>query len=274
MKIVRYLAAIIVIIILFTACSRKGGDNNRDIGIVKASKLALRELPSLESKIIRYYDFGTPVEIDAVSENKDKISGIEEHWYRDKKNGGWLFGGFLIRTDYNIEKTGHFRSEMIRCNVICGGNSCFFQFSPYIINEYYVASVYMYDYPENGEPEEGIIIGRCKVDGNKIIFYNAEEIIALYGDGKSDRDILNEDFDTKYFFKKDFRAVYKKHKDEEGDFFTHENSDPLESRLQLREKCKDAKMTDEIWVEVNTFINLTVEEIQKRFPLKLYSDNK
>jgi len=273
-KTLHYAAAIIIIIILFTACSRKGADNNRDLGIVKASKLALRELPSLESKIIRYYDFGTPVEIDAVSENKDKISGIEEHWYRDKKSGGWLFGGFLIRTYYKKEKTGHFRSEMIRCNVICGGNSCFFQFAPYIINDYYVASVYMYDYAENSEPEEGVIIGRCRVEGNKITFYSAEEITALYPNGKTDRDILNKDFDTKYFFKEDFKAVYRKHKDEEGEFFTHENSDPLESRPHLREKCKDEKMKDEIWVEANTFINLTVEEIQKRFPLKLYSDNK
>ncbi len=266
MKTLKYVSLLIIIIFLITGCSRKGGDNSIEAGIVKASKLALRELPNLDSKIIKYYGFGTSVEIDAVSENKDKISGIEEYWYREKKSGGWLFGGFLIRTDYNKEKTGHFKSEMIRCNVVCGGNSCFFQFSPYIINDYYIAPVYMYDYPETGEPERGIIIGRCKVDGNKITFYNAEEIIAFYGDGKVDRDVLNKDFDTKYFFKKDFKSVYKKHKDEEGDFFTHENSDPIESRLLFREKCKDEKMTDEIWVEASVFLPLTLEEIHKRFP--------
>ena len=274
MRTLKYVAAMILILTLFAGCSKKGGDSKKDLGIVKASKLALRELPNLDSKIIRYYDFGTPVEINAVSEKKDKISGIEDYWYSDKKSGGWLFGGFLIMTGYDKDKTGHFKSEMIRCNVTCGGNSCFFQFSPFVVNDYYIAPVYMYDYAEDGEPEEGLIIGKCSVEGNKITFYRAEEIIAFYPDGKTDREILNKDFDTKYFFKNDFKSVYTKHKDEEGEFFTHESSDPVESRLLFREKCKDKKTTDEIWVEANTFIMMTVDELQKRFPLKLYSDNK
>jgi len=274
MKSIKYIFVLILIAFLYTGCGKKMTDGTMGAGIVKASKLALRETPSLEGKIIRYYDFGTPVEIDAVSENKEKISGIEDYWYRDKKSGAWLFGGYLLRTDYIKDKTGYFSSEIIMCNVICGGFSCAFQFSPYIIGEYYVLPVYIEDYPDPGSPERGVIIGKCTSKDEKIIFHRAEEMTAYDDAGNIHRDILQREFDTKFFFSKDYKAVYKKHKDEEGEFFTHENSEPIESRASLREKCSDKKNKDEIWVGVNTFIPMSIEEMQNRFPLKLYSDNK
>lgn len=274
MKSAKHIFVLILIAFLYTGCSKKGSDDTMEAGIVKASRLALRETPSLEGKIMSYYDFGTPVEIDAVSEKKDKISGIEDYWYRDKKSGGWLFGGFLLRTVYSGDKTGLLSSEIIICNVICGGHSCAFQFAPFIIGEYYVLPVYIEDYPDPGSPERGVIIGKCTFKYEKIIFHRAEEITAYDDTGNIHRDILQREFDTKFFFSKDYRAVYNKHKDEEGEFFTHENSDPIESRASLREKCNDKKNQDEIWVGVNTFIPMSIEEIQSRFPLKLYSDNK
>jgi hypothetical protein len=267
MKSVKYLFVLILIVFLYAGCGKKAADDTMGAGIVKASKLALRETPSLEGKIVRYYDFGTPVEIDSVSEKKDKISGIEDYWYRDKKTGAWLFGGYLLRTDYIREKTGYFSSEIIICNVICGGHSCVFRFAPYIIGEYYVLPVYIEDYPEPGSPEMGIIIGKCTFKDEKIIFHRAEEIIGYDDTGKIYRDMHKREFDTKFFFSKDYKAVYKKHKDEEGEFFTHENSDPVKSRAELREKCSDKKNKDEIWVGVNTFIPMSIEEIQKKFPL-------
>lgn len=272
MKSVKYLFVLILIAFLYTGCGKKSADDNMGAGIVKASKLALRETPSLEGKIIKYYDFGTPVEIDSVSEKKDKISGIEDYWYRDKKSGAWLFGGYLLRTDYSKDKTGCFSSEIIMCNVICGGQSCGFRFAPYIIGEYYVLPIYIEDYPEPGSPEWGVIIGKCTVKDEKIIFHRAEEITAYDGTGNIYRDMLEREFDTKSFFSKDYKAVYKKHKDEEGEFFTHENSDPIESRAELRKKCSDKNNEDEIWVGVNFFVPMSIEDIQKKFPLKLYPD--
>ena len=78
---------------------------------VLADQVSLREAPSTEAKRILTLSIGTPLRVEARSENITRLMGIDAHWYRVQVKGksGWIWGGLIAQqafgstTDPNVK---------------------------------------------------------------------------------------------------------------------------------------------------------------------------
>ena len=236
------------------------------IGIVTASKLSCRQAPRVDAPVIKYFSFGTPLDLIEKSYVKSEIDGVKGSWYREKATKGWVFGGYLLTTAHNTEKIARFELERIRCNVVCGGLSCFAEFNPLLVGDYYVAAVFLNDYPQDNEPETGIIIGRYEVTGKTIKFMNPVKVAGYDGRARYIDDILSRNFDTKEWITKEFERMYIKSNDGEGTFYCDEGGKKID-RKELRNNCQDKTYSEEIWADVYTWRKVPLDVLQKSFPL-------
>lgn len=79
------------------------------------SGLRARESPSLNSKVIKVYPYGSVIMISGRSENKEIINGITDYWYStwDYSEVGrvWLFGGYLTNIIESKPLVGIWKNE-------------------------------------------------------------------------------------------------------------------------------------------------------------------
>ena len=71
-------------------------------GVVIASALNSRSEPKLNSQAKVTFQFGTPLVFVERTSLKENIDGKEDYWYREKETGVWFFGGFLVKTQFNL----------------------------------------------------------------------------------------------------------------------------------------------------------------------------
>ncbi len=237
------------------------------LGIVKVSKLASRKDASVNSELIRYYSFGTPLKLIARSSARAVVNGIEDYWYRDEATMGWLFGGYMLLSGYEESKIFRFEIESIRCNEICGGMSCFFEFQPYLVGSRYIATFYLNDYPEGNAPQFGIIIGDYELTENTIKFSNARFLAGYDDKANYINDIMSKDFDTKEYLFKGLEREYNRYTDEEGAYYIYSGTENNQNRAKLRAKCRDAANTEEVWAVFYQLKAMTINEMQSYFPL-------
>jgi len=240
------------------------------IGIVTASKLMCRKDSSSKSAIITSFNFSTPIVLIDKSKQKQTINGLEGYWYQEQNTKGWVFGAFLFITIFDENKLSMLKAERIRCNVSCGGNSCFYQFEPLLIGEYYIAHIYMSDYPceTSNSPANGFIIGKYKISNDSIVF---EKALKLGGYNINQNWINGIDtlsFETKEYFS-NYSPTFYKVNDKNGDYYISNLSEQNISRESLQQKCKEAITFDEIWFEYNTTISITIEECRIYFKNKI-----
>jgi len=262
-----FFKTIIIFLLIFVAagCGQKEMDPPC-IGIVSASKLSCRQAPRMDAPVIKYFYFGTPLDLIQKSETKSEIDGVKGSWYREKSTKGWVFGGYLLTTAHNAEKIARFEMERIRCNVVCGGLSCFAEFNPLLAGDYYIAEVFLNDYPQDNEPESGIVIGRYAVTGKTIKFMNPVKVAGYDGRGRYIDDILSRNFDAKEWITNKFERLYVKSADGDGTFYCDEGGKKID-RKELRNKCQDKTYSEEIWADVYTWRKVPLEALQKSFPL-------
>lgn len=258
---------IFIIIVFITtslnlSCKKNKETTGEWLGIVTASKLAVREKPELNAKVLKYHTYASPVHLTAKSDKTTKIEKTDDHWYFDKESKGWVYGGFLIVQQYNPEGFGKYSSEMIRCNVICGGASCAYIFKAVTIGDYYVAPVFLIDYPQKNDPFYGIVIGKYSSSGEMKIFSKAEKIGIYSEDFKWIENIKKYDNLTSFYSEK-FKVEMIQKKDTDGDFFVDLiNKDNIKTRNELRDKCKSPD-AGEIWVNAYTFKKISLAESRK-----------
>lgn len=269
--------SILSILVLMTvfpvlSCKKEAGTKGEWLGIVTASKLAVREKPEISSKVIKYLTYGLPVHLTSKSDKTVKVDKTEDYWYYSPDSKGWIYGGFLITQQYNPEGFGKYSSEMIRCNVICGGASCAYSFKAVILGAYYVAPVFLIDYPQKNDPFYGVIIGKYSVSGETRTFSNAEKIGAYSEDLKWIDNIKKYETHTSFYAEK-FKVELVQKKDSEGDFFVDlVNKNNIGERKGLREKCKSPD-AGEIWVNAYKFRKLNLEESRKEIASLLKDKN-
>jgi len=243
------------------------------IGIVTGSKLACRKEPNIKSEIINYYEFGTPIKLIEKS-NKVVVNNINNFWYKDDKSKGWLFGGYLIITNYNEKEIFIFENERIRCNVGCGGISCFNIFNPYIVGEYYIATHFLNDYPQGNSPQFGIIIGKYSLKDEQIIFEKPIKIAGYDSNAKYIENLNSQNYDIKDYLLKEFHREYSRNSDTEGVFYYDKKIKDNKFRINNRNKCKNKNINEEIWIDVFVLKKLSLKDLQKIFPLIELKNNK
>ncbi len=248
-------------------CSCKKSTDLPALGIIRVSKLACRKEPSVKSDVIKYYHFGTPLKLVKKSSTGDSVDGINEYWYQDHSTGGWIFGGYMLLTGFDESRIFRFDPERIRCNVICGGMSCFNEFQPYLVGNRYIATYYMNDYPEKGQPEFGIICGEYEMSDNAIGFKKVDLLAGYDGDGNFIKDIMTQKFETKEYLLNNFSSRYTRYKDSEGVYYMASESPQIKSRKQFRDRCGDSSNRDEIWIDSYELKPVTFSELQGIFPL-------
>jgi len=259
MKSIKTLSFFIIIFAL--SCTPK--PETFGIGIVTGSSLNCREKPSLKSKIIKSYSFGTPLILTKKSNNTTRINKKEFYWYQVSENKGWVYGKYLLKTPHNKDSFKAFNLERIRCNYVCGGFSCFATFSPYFINDYYIVTTSLNDYPESKIPHFGIIIGKYTKTSNKILFGPAIHFVAYDSDGNYVVNPMSKSFEDKKNIKNFSRIFYKK-KDSDGNFYHFDKTKNID-RIKLRNDCKNTKK--QIWEDILTIKNIPFKVMMKKFPL-------
>jgi hypothetical protein len=248
---------------ILSGCGEKGDL----VGIVTASRLACRSGASARDGLIRYYEFGSPLRLTARSEKKDTINGVSDYWYRDAATEGWVFGGFLLVTRYDVSGIFRFDLERIRCNVSCGGSSCFYEFRPFIIGDIYIAHYSMSDYPMDDDPATGIITGPCAVSGDSVEFGNVSALAAWDSSGKRIDDIMSRDFESKEYLFNKFKSRYNRKTDEQGIYYLNSAVTGNPSRRDLRNRCGDKKTTEEIWTDFHELKPATLKDVRAAFSM-------
>jgi hypothetical protein len=248
---------------ILSGCDEKGDL----VGVVTASRLACRNGASVKEGLIRYYDFGTPLRLTARSDRKDSINGVSEYWYCDAATGGWVFGGFLLVTRYDEARIFSFDMERIRCNVTCGGTSCFYEFRPFIIGDIYIAHYAMTDYPMDDDPAEGIIMGPCAVSGDSVEFGNVRALAAWDSSGKRIDNIMSRNFESKEHLFNQFKIRYDRKTDGEGTYYLNSAVTGNPSRSDLRNRCKNKDNTEEIWTDFHELKPVTLKDVRAAFPM-------
>ena len=68
-----------------------------DMFVAATSGIRVRELPSLDSRIVTVIEYGQRIQIDGRTLQKDTIDGINDYWYMFYKGNDkrWVFGGYL-----------------------------------------------------------------------------------------------------------------------------------------------------------------------------------
>jgi|GEM_PF-1100514 len=235
------------------------------IGIVIGSKLSCRKEPNLKSKIIKSFHYGTPIRLIAVNKKNQTINYKKAFWYKEKFSGGWVFGGYLIHTEYNPDKLANLKYELIRCNVVCGGFSCFNHFAPILVGDYYIGVYALSDYPEDDAPAFGILIGKYKKYSDKLVLNN----VSVFGGFDSSKNYIlyaeEENFEYKEQVLKKFGYTLYKHKDNNGYYYTSSKKEK-HSRDYYRNLCKDKKNKKEIWESGIEYHKKSIKELQKMFP--------
>lgn len=231
------------------------------IGIVTASKLICRKEPTINSEKVGLYNFSNPVMLIDKTIDKAVVNGIEDYWHQDKETKGWLFGGYLLITKTAESSFRKMKAERIWCNVICGGFSCFYNFEPYIVGDYFIAYVYLNDYPQENEPFAGIIIGDFKKSDNELIFNNVIKIGGYYENGEWIDDV-SRNSDSYNMFKA-YDKKFVKVNDEEGEYFVSEQNANINNRKYYRDLCNDKSNNEEIWYTACTLNKVSIEECRK-----------
>jgi hypothetical protein len=234
------------------------------IGIVTASKLFCRKEPDIKSVEIAKYIFSNPIILINKSKVKQKINNMEDFWYQDKSTKGWLFGGYLFLTNFDEKNFMKFISDRIWCNVGCGGFSCFYEFEPFLIGDYYIAYMYLTDYPQKNDPYAGIIIGKYKIENNSLSFSGPLKIGAYYDTGEWIDDY--EKTNMKEY--SDFRGAYKKVSDSEGDFFIDVTVKSVLNRKATRSKCTDRNNTEEVFFVAHYLTPIKLADYTKIIPFE------
>ncbi len=244
MNFIRYsLVAVFLAMFSIPAFAKDAGAEFPCIGIVTASKLFCRKEPDIKSEQIAKYNFSNPIILINKSKVKQKINDIEDFWYQDKSTKGWLFGGFLFLTKLDEKNFMKLASDRIWCNVACGGFSCFYEYEPFLIGDYYIAYTYLTDYPQEKDPYAGIIIGKYKIENDTISFTGPLKIGAYYDTGEWINDYEKS---NKIEFS-DFKAAYKKVSDPEGEFYIDVTAKSVLNRKAARAKCKDKNNKEEVY---------------------------
>ncbi len=234
------------------------------IGIVTASKLFCRKEPDIRSVEIAKYNFSNPIILISKSKAKQKIGNLEDYWYQDKSTKGWLFGGYLFITVLDEKKFIKLASDRIWCNVGCGGFSCFYEFEPFLIGEYYIAYTYLTDYPQEKDPYAGIIIGKYKFENDTISFTGPLKFGAYYETGEWINDYEKS---NKAEFS-GFRAAYKKVGDPEGEFYIDVNAKSVFNRKAMRKKCGDKNNTEEVFFVAHYLTPVKLADYIKIIPFE------
>ncbi len=263
--------------------------DNNSIGIVIASKLACREKPDINSKIIKYYHFSTPIHLINKSDSKSSIDKFNDYWYQDNETKGWLFGAYMILQNYNEDQVGIFEGKFLRCNWVCGGFSCFYIFEPILVSNYYIASFLLADYPQNEtDPVHGVIIGKYSKTNNGIQFHNIEKIGAYslnkkwipfeelnislkksgFQDSKTKKVINLYDY---YYKQLEYKFINIK--DNNESIFINENEfQKFTSLVSILNKCKNDK-SFVYSLTIYKYRRLTIPELHKYFPLFIKQHN-
>lgn len=257
----------ILIFSLTTSCKKKQ-DEFLKIGIVTGSKLSLRTEPSLKASIIKYLEFGMPLLLNQKSETMQNIDNMRDFWYKEKDSNGWVYGGFLIKTDYDENKIGVFHQEIIRCNVACGGMSCFYTFAAYLFGEYFISSVYINDYPQPGQPCDAIVIGKYSQTEQGFDFSNIIKIGGYFCDKTWVPDLKSKiQSDIYDLILKNYNRKFIKTMDDEGTFYILDGDKKFSSRSKYRNMCKDKDFKKETWVNAYTYDKKIFSEIKSYFPM-------
>ncbi len=260
------IAAFIALAASIPSC-RIGDETMPRMFVVTASELACRKSPAVSAPIIRFFPFGYPLLVTERSVEKTRIDGVEARWYREKQTGGWVFGGYLMDAGAG-GPTGTFDSQRIRCNVICGGLSCFYDFTAIIAGDCYVAEVFLEDYPmEKGVPATGLAVGKCTVGKDRVSFGNALKIVGYDMAGSYLPNVERLAFSSKDWIMNRFAQTYEKRSDPEGEYYLASGSRPMPPRKVLRDKCASKSGGEEIWLDIKVFTKAPLSEIQKAFPL-------
>ena len=234
------------------------------IGIVTASKLFCRKEPDIKSGEMAKYNFSNPILLISRSKVKQKINNVEDYWYQDKTTKGWLFGGYLILTKLDEKNFMKLASDRIWCNVGCGGFSCFYEFEPFLIGDYYIAYTYLSDYPQEKDPYAGIIIGKYKIDNDTISFTGPLKIGAYYDTG----EWINDYEKTNKTEFSDFKAAYRKASDSEGEFYIDVTAKSVLNRKATRDKCKDKNNMEEVYFVAHYLTPVKLAEYSRIIPFE------
>ncbi len=233
--------------IFFGHCNKRRIKNSKiqkEIAIVSCKEAVFREKPDINSPIIESdtYRFASPFIIIGKSDRKSKINGIEEYWYQCRSNRGWIFGGDILRTKFE-PFIKNFKTETIYSkNIVGGGNSFLYQFSPIVIGDIFIAYIYHNDYPElyieshiNGEnsinrediPENGLIIGKFSEEKGFYKFSNVLKIAGYSNNGQwiEDPSKFSETYGT--FI--NFNLTIAPYFDQEGLYFITSNEKSINS---------------------------------------------
>jgi len=273
------IAAAVILFLFITYPCRAGKREKRPaiFGIVKTERTVCRRGPSINSGVIRNYYFGTPLKLVHKKEEKVSVRGTGGYWYQESRTKGWVFDGDMLVRVLDESEIFHFDLERIRCEHICGGNSCFYAFHPYILGDMYIATCYMNDYSFEGDLEFGIIVGDCKVTEDAIEFKEPWLMAGYDTQARYVKNILSVNFETKRWLLH-FNKLFMKRHDREGTFYVSDgDSYKVEgkTRAALRTKCAGivpdrrgvCAEGNGMWVDVNVLKPVTLRRLQNYFPL-------
>lgn len=239
-------------------------------GIIQAGKLNARVSPSVTSKVIKTFYFGTPVELINVSENSDIVDGIKDKWYQEKESKGWLFGGYLFQIKNEKDSfIGKVDVDVVVCNVAVDGN--FASRVPYfIINGYYITRMALELYPPMDEniASEAIIIGKSQINNNLTFKPLMRGNYNSKGKFLSLEEVNSREYSLSKV-KDDLGAYFI---DINGKFNDGKKDIPRRNRHEAKEICKDRnfRIVDEAKPVFEIFYllkKMNISDIQNQFPL-------
>lgn len=130
----------------------------RQSALITAGSLYCREAPKSDAASVTLLTFGTPVYVETADSQLQTLDGKLDRWYRTDL-GCWVFGGYLSLSKDHVAEPALFAGELVQCDIPLDGLWSNV-FSPFVIDDQYVAFVNLSLYPSTDGPTFGIEIGR------------------------------------------------------------------------------------------------------------------
>lgn len=207
------------------------------IGVVMKINVRGRFSPKPNSESEMYFSFAVPLLFTEKSEHREKIGNKDEYWYREKKSGLWIHGADIIRTENKTDRIFKFIGKRYNVNAGCGGNSCSYAFSSYIVNDIYMAYVPLTDYHiDEKSPGEGFIVGNCRIEKETVLFKNAHRLLEERNGEITELNPAERNYETDYtdWLSEDFIKVFTAESDEIGKYYIDRTEPYMEELRNTR----------------------------------------